>query len=398
MKVWLLDPAAMTPDYNASLAAALRARGIAVRLLTSRSLYDESPPPVGAEYFFFKPLERWAGLLSRRRWLRRMARLLAYCIDVLWLWRALRQDAPDVVHVQWTLVPAVDRWLFRRVAARTPLVLTVHDTAPRQASLARIADMRPLYRLATRLIVHAEENRRTLLVREAVEPSTIQVVPHGPSFEGVEERPREEARAALGIEAGSVVILFFGLIKPYKGLIDLIEAAGSLRLQFPDMRLVIAGKPEGPFEPYHAAIAAHRLEAITSLHLDFIPTEQVPDYFVASDIVCLPYRAASQSGVLLAAYRFGRPVVVTAVGALPESVEEGTNGYVVPPADSAALAGALGRLLADAALRERFGQRSRELVRERMGWARAAGLTEQVYRQAIADHELTSPHNAKPGD
>ncbi len=355
--------------------------------MTSRSLYDEQLVSLDySEDFFFKSLQRWAPILSRRPWLRRAARMLTYAVDVRRLWAEFKRDRPDIVHVQWTLVPLIDRRLLKHIVVHAPIVLTIHDTVPRQAALSRIADMRPLYRLATRLIVHAEENKRVVLERSPIDPQTVHVVPHGPTFERLPERSGAEARAALGIGRDAQVILFFGLIKPYKGLLDLIEAARTLVAEFPHMHLLIAGKPEGPVDGYSAALAKHGLDKLTTFHPVFIPTERVPDYFAASDIVCLPYREASQSGVLLAAYRFGKPVVVTAVGALPESVDEGNNGYIVPPANPAALAEALGRLLADVALRERFGQRSRELVRECLSWERAAELTEKIYRQALADH------------
>ncbi len=386
MRVWMLDPAAMTPHYDLRLTAALGAQGVQVRLLTSRFLYEDHVPLAEqfADHFFFRPLESGAQTLRERPWPRRLLRLAIYPFDLARLWRAFQSDPPDLLHVQWTWFPLLDRGLIRRMAARVPVVLTVHDTLPRAASMTRLADMRPLYDLAAHFIVHAEENRQALLARSGVEPSRVSVVPHGPLMEELPAPSRSAAREALRIDPGAKVILFFGVIKPYKGLLDLIEAVALLRPEFPDVHLLIVGRPEGSVEPYTAAIAEKGLAGCTSFYPGFAPTEQVPLYFAAGDVVCLPYHEASQSGVLLTAYRFGRPVVVTGVGGLPESVEEDGNGYIVPPKDPPALAAALARIIADPEKAERFGRRSQELARTRFSWERAARLTQEVYARLLS--------------
>jgi glycosyltransferase involved in cell wall biosynthesis len=386
MRVWLVDPAAMTPYYDISLTAALQSAGAEVRLLTSRYLYEDRVPLADqyAEAFFFRGMERRAERLRRNSLLRRLARLSIYPFDLRRLWSEFNRQPPDVLHIQWTWLPLLDQPLFKRMAARVPCVLTVHDTLPRAAAMSHLADMRPLYNVADHLIVHAEENRQTLTAYAGVDPARVSVVPHGPLFTEQPVPPRHEARARLCIDPQAEVILFFGLIKPYKGLLDLIEALAQVRPRHPLVHLLVAGQPEGSTGPYLAALSEHGLHESATLRLRFIPTQEVPYYFAASDIVCLPYREASQSGVLLTAYRFGLPVVVTRVGGLPETVEEGHNGLIVPPSDPAALARALDSLLANPELRARFGAHSRKLAETRFSWRRSAALTLEIYRQVMA--------------
>jgi glycosyltransferase involved in cell wall biosynthesis len=387
MRIWILDPSANTPHYDLDLTAALRAAGVNVRLMTSRFLHEDRLPRAEyAEHFFFRALEPWAHSLRHRAKLRRAARLAVYPFDQFQLWREFRRNPPDVLHVQWTLLPVLDTLLLRRMARRVPLVLTVHNPLPRQAALSRLTDTRPLIDLAAHVIVHAAQNKQALLERVAIDSAKVSVVPLGPSLESQDVPSQSEARATLNIPDNALVVLFFGIIKAYKGLMDLIEAMPLVRQRFPNSYLLVAGRSEDPPSPYIDALNAHQLDTAAKFALKFIPSEVVSAYFAASDVVCLPYREASQSAVLLTAYRFARPVVVTNVGGLPETVEDGQNGFVVPPQNPPALAEAIGKLLADPALRERFGARSHELAQTRFGWDRAAALTLDIYKQVIADY------------
>ena len=381
----MLDPGAMTPYYDIALAKALRDIGADVRLITSRYLYEPDVPLADeiADHFFFRAMESHARFYSRLPWLRRAIRLLSYPFDWLRLLREFSHDSPDIIHIQWTWLPAIDRLPIRKMTARVPLVLTVHDPEPRAASMTHLADMRPLYNLAKFLIVHAEENRETLMRRSLIDLQRVRVIPLGPLLPARDAPPRAAAREQLSISVDAEVVLFFGVIKPNKGLLDLIAAMPALLARRPNTHLLIAGRPEGVIEPYLQAATSAGINEHVTFYTSFIASALVPLYFSASDVVCLPYRQASQSMVLLTAYQFGRPVVVTRVGGLPESVEEGQNGFVVPPADPAALADALARLLAEPG-REHFGQRSLQLAHGPMSWDRAARLTLGLYNEILS--------------
>jgi len=387
MRVWLVDPAANTPHYDLALLHALREAGVDASWMTSPFLYDPSTnlEDGNVHHLFFRGLKPLSGLLTRQHALRRAARLALYPVGLARLKRAFDREPPDLLHVQWTLLPGIDAGFFKRLAHRVPLVLTMHDTAPRRSALTRMADMYPFLMLADRIIVHAEENRRAVLSRVNIDPERIHVVMLGPSFEAQPVPPRAEARARLDIPPQAKVILFFGVIKPYKGLLDLIDAFARLREKLPDAHLLVAGRPESSTQPYEEAVRDHRLAPSVTFHARYIPDSQVPDYFAAADIICLPYREASQSAVLLAAYRYGLPVVATSVGALTESVEHGQNGLLVPPTDPGALAAALQALLADPARCAAFGARSAQLAEERYSWAAAARATLDVYQASLAD-------------
>ncbi|SET60007.1 glycosyltransferase [Hymenobacter actinosclerus] len=148
-------------------------------------------------------------------------------------------------------------------------------------------------------------------------------------------KPKASALAALKLDPSFGYLLFFGFIRAYKGLDILLEAFADERLAALPVKLIIAGEYYEDAAPYEALIRQHNLESRLIRATDFIPNEQVADYFCAADMVVQPYKNATQSGVSQIAYHFGRPMLVTDVGGLAELIPDGEVGYVVPPAPQA---------------------------------------------------------------
>ena len=149
---------------------------------------------------------------------------------------------------------------------------------------------------------------------------------------------REEALSHLGLDATHRYVLFFGLIRDYKGLDLLMEAFADPRLA--DVRLIVAGECYGSAEKYEALEQRLALTDHIIWHRQFVPNDEVKHYFAAASIVAQPYRSATQSGVTQIAYHFERPMLVTNVGGLAEMVPDGRVGRVVSP-DAPAIAEAL---------------------------------------------------------
>ncbi len=173
-------------------------------------------------------------------------------------------------------------------------------------------------------------------------------------------------------------VLFFGLIEERKGLEYLIEAAPLISEKVPQAKIVIAGR--GDLRKYSRLIAnAPNLE----LHNAFIPDEKVAEFFQQARVVVLPYTKATGSSVATAAYAFGKPVVVTDVGSLPEIVEHGKTGLVVPPRDPKALAEAIIQLLTNDGLRQEMGRNANLKARQELAWDKLAERTINVYHEAM---------------
>ena len=211
-----------------------------------------------------------------------------------------------------------------------------------------------------RFLVQSSEDERTLLRLKTNTRVAMRPLPIFDFFDRG-EYSRERARHELGLEGR--VILFFGLIRPYKGLRFLIDAFARIAGQL-EATLLIVGEFYEKKEPYLKQIRMSGVEDRVRVIDRYVADEEVEKYFLACDLVVLPYLSATQSGIVQIAYGFDKPVVVTTVGGLPDVVDDGVTGLLVPPADADALDHAIRRFFEDdlgesmtrgvAAARERF--------------------------------------------
>lgn len=214
-----------------------------------------------------------------------------------------------------------------------------------------------------------------------VDPARVLDCPHPVYDFGVPGRPRKtraEARAALGLPADARIALFFGFIKPYKGVTHLIGALPKLKKRYgaEGVKVVVVGDVYGDDTPYHAAREAADADEILDWRQGYCPDEEVEDHVLAADLLVLPYVSATQSGIVQVAYAYDRPVVSTAVGGLPEVVRDGETGFLVPPEDPSALADAVIRFF-DEGCAEPFGK-AVAAERERFSWDRLAETIEKL--------------------
>jgi glycosyltransferase involved in cell wall biosynthesis len=147
---------------------------------------------------------------------------------------------------------------------------------------------------------------------------------------------KEKARSILGLDNNAPVVLFFGLIRKYKGVGLLIEAISQLKNQIPDLRVLIVGEPYIPISPYLKKTKEIGLEEIISFHTSYVEDKDVGVWFSACDCVVQPYQAASQSGITPMALYYQRPMVVTDVGGLSEGLDMPVAKIVSPYARSIA--------------------------------------------------------------
>ena len=371
MRIALLDPPSFTVPYDHSLASALARRGHEVHLLTSPYVFGDVPPPDGyRREELFLPLS--ARLLRRapRTRLRYIAKALDYGPSVLRLRRRLGSLAPQVVHAQWLSEPRVDVLWLRNVTKRWPTVLTAHEIVPRLER--NLAGWREALALVHRVVVHSRRGADQL-TELGVPAEKIVRIRH-PVFAPA---PTFEPRRAEGKN-----VLFFGLLRHYKGVDVLLRAFATAAAQVPAARLLIAGDPLEPVEPLRQL--AHELGIADRVEwrLGFVPDEAVGRLMQDATLVALPYRRIDSSGVLATALGYARPVVVTDVGELGDTVQEFKAGAVVPPEDERALATALTTLLADdEALVGAYQGALR--ARDALTWDAAAAAHERLYESVV---------------
>jgi glycosyltransferase involved in cell wall biosynthesis len=366
LRVSLVDPSAFTPPYDRSLAAALARAGADVELLTSRFLYGPVPAPQG--YRVDECFYRRSSRVGPGR-----ARLAVKALEhVPGMVRARRRLAgADVEHWQWTTLPAVDRFLIG--AGRDhPRVITLHYPLPKPGERRRLAAQRRYLDRFDAVVVHTEGAAARLRDEVGIAAAKVEVIPHGP-LDYLTALPEEEPLPAELEGAEGPVILFFGLLRPYKGIDTLLEAFASVE----GAELWIAGMPRMPMDGFREL--ARRVPGTVRFVERFIPDAEVPACMRRAELVVLPYRNIEQSGVLYTALAFGRPLVLSSVGGFPEIAERGA-ARLVPPEDPEALAGALTELLANPAAREGLGAAAAREAATTYSWDRIAAQTMDLYR------------------
>ena len=194
-------------------------------------------------------------------------------------------------------------------------------------------------------------------------------------FAAEQPLPADEARRKLGLD-GKRVLLFFGFIRAYKGLDVLLEAVQRLETD-KGYHLVVVGEFYEDAEKYRPGLDALRRRGQLTLVDRYVPNEEVPLYFSAADVVMIPYLSATQSGIIQIAYAFGKPVVATTVGGIPEVVDDRSTGYLVPAGDSDAMADAV-RHYFETADRGEMAQ-AIERHNEKYSWERMVETVEQAW-------------------
>ena len=263
----------------------------------------------------------------------------------------------DVLHVQWLAAPPLDRFLQR---PRGPSVFTAHDLLPRRTA-GRTRLWRRLLARFDRVVVHSAHGLETL-TGLGVDPARLRVIPH-PVF------PSDPPRADDGR-----TLLCLGVIRPYKGLGDAIEATKRVD----GARLLVAGDALEPIEPYREAAGA-----AAEWRLGYLPEAELDCALGDATVALFPYRAElDQSGALLRALGAGVPAVVYDVGGLADPVRAFGAGRVVPAGDVDALTEAAAELLGDAEALEQARAGARR-ARETLTWDAAAAAHLELYRELL---------------
>ena len=348
-------------EYATRLALALAAREQVLLVLDEKNRRNELPPSL------FEAARRATTLFEFRtdtRLWRRLSRLTV-------AWRILR-FRPDVVHVQeqpdqlTAAVVAILRRFF-------PIVLTVHDPKPHAGRDAAYAMRWDRYRQAVRRAAgtyHVNGRYCAGLMKGAGVPDRPVVT----TFHGVILVPES---GGVALPEGPRV-LFFGRMEEYKGLDVLLEAVRELDRRGVVFDLVLAGR--GP-ELDRLGPAIESLPNVTVVNRYLTPAEAIHE-FQRAMVVVIPYREATQSGVVAAAFANGRPVVASEVGGLVDVIRHEVNGLFVPPGSVPDLADALQRVLEDAPLRARLADGARETGSTTLSWSAAADALSAAYRTA----------------
>ncbi len=254
----------------------------------------------------------------------------------------IAKDKPELVIFPWWVVFWAPQFLtilvYLKRFSKTKILFICHNILEHEGHRIKYAISKRVLCRGDYFIVHSSEEKARLV--QAIGERPIRVCFH-PTYEIFNEGgiSREQARSQLGISEENV-LLFFGFVREYKGLKYLLQAMPEI-LNKLDVRLVIAGEFWEDKDSYLKQIDALEIASKVTIVDRYIPNEEMPAYFRASDLVAMPYVSVSGSGLVQLAFGFDKPVVVSRIGALAEIVQDKITGFLVSPECPAEIAGAV---------------------------------------------------------
>lgn len=291
----------------------------------------------------------------------------------------IRSINPDIIHIQGGNLLSIIMLTFLK---KNALITTFHDVKPHPGHNNILTRFVRFYFLkkSNNIFVHGRKLKNVMTDELNIPPNKVHAIPMGE----MNVQPFKRYINKSIDEDGSV--LFFGWIGYRKGLIYLIQAEPFITEEFPNTKIVIAGQlGSNSMNTKYFEICKQRIVNIKNFDIypHHISWEKGAELFQKCSMVVLPYVETSQSGVIPTAYGFKKPVVVTDVGSMPEIVDEGITGFIVPPKDPKALAEAIKKILKDEKLREKMGKNSYKKLKEDLSWDIISDKTIKIYKKSL---------------
>ncbi len=310
----------------------------------------------------------------------------------------LRQSGAGLVHLQSSTFlhrPSLNSAIAR--ACSVPMVTTVHDTPGSWRVFYTIPSLRKIYKKSSRLIVHSQGVSETLTGFHNIESRRIVQIPLGVNTARYHPGASDsECRDRYSLDHARI-ILFFGFLRPGKGLQSLLKAWSLVHKSHPDSVLVIAGGVPSKARRYaflfrDEASYSNRLRKLARqlglessiVFTDYVPEELVPGLLAAAEMVVLPYMGGpSQSTALLKALSSGKPIVATKTAGFQEFLESGENAILVSRGDVESLARSIGLLMEDSDLARDLGRGARRTAKKDYDWPLVAERIRDTYQEML---------------
>lgn len=308
------------------------------------------------------------------------------------LLQGISDTAPDLIHVQSLISTRFDALLWPLVRRRTPLVMTAHNVRSHEQVPWESWTLWRCLRSADAVIAHTAESAKVVASRIGTK-IPVRVIHHGDYafFSDSVGADRQEARRLLDLPAEARILLAFGAIRPYKGILELLAALPRIRARHPGAYLVIVGPLlVGTEAEYREAIRRAGVEGAVAFRPQYVSHERVSTYFATADVAVYNYRDVTDSGALRIACSLGTPVVATDVGGFREFLTDGLTGRLVPPAAPERLVEVINDVLADPAGAARMAEAARALAASAWSWADSAKATLELYREILHSHRGTA--------
>ncbi len=379
----MMDLWATVPYYTAYLSKALLADGVDVQV-GSITYYLHTDCFSGRGIQVEPGLLDVVGRFELPKLPRSILKLGEAMLNLMALVVRFGISPPDVIHVQylpmlrWKL--PLDFWFLAYCRWRgARIVLTVHDLMPHDTAERYKATFLELYQRVDAIICHSDHIKRRLGEEFAVSAEKIAVIPHGPFFYDLEDRGSAETLAEFDLREDEPMVLWQGIIFPYKGIDLLLEAWQMVEASGSRARLLVVGTGA----PELLAQIREQVEQLdlqrVGLHFRFISTEELVALYRAADVVVYPYRAITTSGALATGLALGKCIVASDLPVFREILTDGESALLTAAGDPAALGRALMEATQDVGLRGRMSQQVKEMKFGDNSWLTIAEKTAAIY-------------------
>lgn len=321
--------------------------------------------------------------------LRVVSKFIEYIVNLLLLFIRFTVSRPDIIHIQWMpriLKVRFEIWFMKAVKMLgIKQVYTVHNILPHDTGKRYEKIFAEVYRMMDGIICHTHESKKLLVDEFGIPDSKTAVIPFGPMVhESTVSLNAGDARSMLNIPDNAVVVLAFGLIKPYKGTEYILKAWPSVVAANPDALLIIAGSGEGGYlNQLKDIIASSGIENSVWTHFKYLTDDELNIYHNAADILVYPYQNITQSAAIMTGMSFGKPIVASALEGFAEIIDHEKSGFLFPTGDTVKLAYYLNKLIASPEERERLGSNILDDIRNKFSWDSIARNTLKFYNYIL---------------
>ncbi|MEI2401378.1 glycosyltransferase family 4 protein [Niallia taxi] len=363
--------------YTYELINALSENEVSVGLFTSND-YELIDSP--RNFQLYNKIYWSRNKVLKKLKINKVLNILYYLISLFSLYKIIKKEKYNTVHIQGLYFLPLNV-LTLRIAKmmKCKIIFTPHNTFPRYNKEYLNNYFQLMFRYSNKIIVHSEFDFNRLVNSYKINEKKISVIPHG-NF-GIFSRVEQNVKPITSKK--KKVVLFFGYIRSDKGLEYLIDGFADFLRDVSNKEeyiLNIVGRPEGKFDKYQAKIDKNKIKSSVNCTLGYIPFEEVGEYFRNSDVIVLPYLEISQSGILQIAMAYGKAIIVSNVGGLPEIITDGKNGYVVEPKSAVQISEALKKAFGNYDRLLEMGKLNKRLSETDFSWGSIAKKTLDLYR------------------
>jgi len=379
IEVIIIDLLCLTPFYDKYLFQGLKKRIQNLKLITISFHKDIS-------YFKRNDIRISGPLINivariqiNKKVIRQLLKTFEYILNLFLITNIFILKPPDIIYIQW--VPFITKlpfevWFLNLMKfCGIKIVYTVHNVLPHDTGNKYMKCFSRVYKIADLLICHTEHAKQRLVSEFKIDANSVEIIPHGPMFHDSIKINHEDARLRLGFN-GEVIVLFFGLLRQYKGIDFLLQAWKEVLEQCSKAFLLIVGDGDRTYKQRMIdKIIDLGISETVKLELRFVSNDELVIYHQAADILVYPYKEISQSGALLTGMTFGKPIVATTVGGIKEILVNNETAVLVDYGDVNGFSKALVDLIKDPHKRGELGGKALDLVHSKYSWDMVARKT-----------------------